>query len=107
VDCFDPASGRWTRVADTPTPRSQTPGASFVYGNRIVVVGGADRAEHSTTVVSAYDPSRNRWDTIGFLPAARRATSAGIINGRLIVTTGNDPYPSATTWISNVLGVLA
>jgi N-acetylneuraminic acid mutarotase len=106
VDCYDPATNRWTRVADTPTLRSQTPGATFVYGNRIVLVGGADRAEHSTTLITAYDPARNRWQDIGNLPAARRATCAGVINGRLVVTTGNDPYPSATTWISNVLGVL-
>ena len=106
VDCYDPATGNWTRVADTPTLRSQTPGATFVYGDRIVLVGGADRTQHSTTVITAYDPARNRWQDIGNLPAARRATCAGVINGRLVVTTGNDPYPSATTWISNVLGVL-
>jgi N-acetylneuraminic acid mutarotase len=106
VDCYDPATNQWTRVADTPTLRSQTPGATFVYGNRIVMVGGADRAEHSTTLITAYDPARNRWQDIGNLPAARRATCAGVINGRLVVTTGNDPYPSATTWISNLLGVL-
>jgi N-acetylneuraminic acid mutarotase len=106
VDRYDPATNTWTRVADTPTLRSQTPGATFVYGNRIIVVGGADRTEHSTTVISAYDPARNRWQDIGNLPAARRATCAGVINGRLVVTTGNDPYPSSTTWISNVLGAL-
>ena len=106
VDRYDPATNKWTRVADTQTLRSQTPAATFVYRNRIVLVGGADRTQHSTTVISAYDPGRNRWETIGNLPAARRATCAGVINGRLVVTTGNDPYPSTTTWISNVLGVL-
>jgi N-acetylneuraminic acid mutarotase len=106
VDRYDPATNKWTRVADTPTPRSQTPAATFVWGKRIVVVGGADRAEHSTNVISAYSPSRNRWETIGKLPAARRATCAGVINGRLVVVTGNDPYPSTTTWISSLLGVL-
>ena len=107
VDAFDPATGRWTRVADTPTLRSQTPAATFSYDGRVVVVGGADRTQHSTNVISAYDPARNRWQTIGYLPAARRATCAGIINGRIVVTTGNDPYPSTTTWVSNVLGSFA
>ena len=106
VDCYDPATGRWTRVADTPTLRSQTPAATFVYGDRIALVGGADATQRSTNVISAYDPAANRWQTIGHLPAARRATCAGVINGRLVVTTGNDPYPSTTTWVSNVLGVL-
>ena len=104
VDAYDPATNTWTRAADTPTLRSQTPAATFVHAGRIVLVGGADRTQHSTDVISAYDPLRNRWDTIGRLPAARRATCAGVIDGRLIVTTGNDPYPSTTTWISNVLG---
>lgn len=106
VDRFDPSTGKWTRVADTPTLRSQTPAAAFVYGNRIILVGGADRTQKSTDVIDAYDPSRNRWDTLGRLPAARRATAAGVINSRLVVTTGNDPYPSKTTWISDVLGEL-
>lgn len=106
VDRFDPATGKWTRVADTPTLRSQTPAAAFVYGNRIVLVGGADRTQRSTDAIDAYDPSRNRWEMLGRLPAARRATAAGVINGRLVVTTGNDPYPSRTTWISDVLGEL-
>ena len=104
VDVFDPASGRWSRVADTPTLRSQTPAATFSYDNRIILVGGADRTQRSTSVISAYDPVLNRWQDIGHLPAARRATCAGVINGRIVVTTGNDPYPSTTTWISNVLG---
>jgi N-acetylneuraminic acid mutarotase len=106
VDRYDPDTNTWTRVADTPTLRSQTPAATFVHDGRIVLVGGADRTQHSTTVISAYDVARNRWQTIGHLPSARRATAAGVINGRLVVTTGNDPYPSRTTWISNVLGDL-
>jgi len=104
VDMYDPATNRWTRVADTPvTPRSQTPGATFVWKDKIFVVGGADDTEHSTTRISAYSPLLNRWEDIGNLPAARRATDASFINGRIIVTTGNDPYPSATTWISSLL----
>ena len=104
VDMFDPETGKWTRVADTPvTPRSQTPAATFVWKDKIFVVGGADDTEHSTTVISAYVPAEDRWENIGHLPAPRRATDAAFIGGRIIVTTGNDPYPSATTWISSLL----
>ena len=104
VDMYDPATNKWTRVADTPgTPRSQTPAATFLWKDRIVLVGGADATEHSTTVISAYIASENRWENIGHLPAARRATAASLINGRIVVTTGNDPYPSATTWVSSLL----
>jgi N-acetylneuraminic acid mutarotase len=104
VDRYDPATDEWTRVADTPvTPRSQTPAATFVWKNQILVVGGADATEHSTTRISAYDPVLDRWEDVGHLPAARRATDAALIDGRIVVTTGNDPYPSATTWVSSLL----
>ena len=104
VDMFDPETGRWTRVADTPvTPRSQTPAATFVWKDKIFLVGGADDTEHSTTVISAYIPAENRWENIGHLPAPRRATAAAFIGGRIIVATGNDPYPSTTTWVSSLL----
>jgi len=104
VDAYDPATDAWTRVADTPlTPRSQTPAATFVWKAKIIVVGGADDAEHSTTRISAYDPVLDRWEDIGNLPAGRRATDAAVIDGRIIVTTGNDPYPSSTTWVSSLL----
>ena len=104
VDVFDPSANAWKRVADTPfTPRSQTPAATVVWKDRIIVVGGADDTEHSTTRISAYTPGLDRWQDIGYLPAARRAAVAAIINNRLIVTTGNDPYPSTTTWISGLL----
>ena len=54
-------------------------------------------------MISAYDPALDRWQNIGNLPAPRRATDAAFINGRIIVTTGNDPYPSAGTWVSSLL----
>lgn len=103
VDRYDPGTNKWTRVASTPTLRSQTPAAAVIWQDKILLVGGADRTQNSTTVISAYLPGENRWEDIGHLPAARRATVAAIIGNRLIVTTGNDPYPSATTWISSLL----
>lgn len=103
VDEYDPATNSWKRVADTPTLRSQTPAATVVWKDKIILVGGADRTQNSTTAITAYVPSEDRWEDIGRLPAARRATVAAIVGNRLIVTTGNDPYPSTTTWISSLL----
>jgi N-acetylneuraminic acid mutarotase len=103
VDRYDPATNRWTRVANTPTLRSQTPAAAFVWNDKIILVGGADRTEHSTSLITAYVPAEDRWEDVGRLPAARRATAAGLIGGRIVVTTGNDPYPSSTTWVSSLL----
>lgn len=95
VDCYDPATDTWTRVADLPAPRSHNNAATLTIesstGQRILVVGGEGELGVYHPEVFGYDPATNVWSTVAVLPEDQGTAVAGIIGNELIVATGDGP----------------
>jgi N-acetylneuraminic acid mutarotase len=102
VDRYDPTTNTWTKVASLPSGRSHITEATFNYMGRIIVIGGETASGTQQRSIFTYNPVTNSWSTLGFLPARRSTVVCGIINGQLIVTTGNSPPATTTTWIGTL-----
>lgn len=104
VDCYDPATDTWTRVADLPAPRSHVNSSTFVMDGKIIVLGGENGYNLPQSTIYSYDPALNTWSLIGLLPANRSTSVAGAIGpNQIITTTGNTPNPSVATWIGTLV----
>lgn len=58
---YDPASGRWDRIAPVPS-RVWADAAQTVWtGSRLFVIGGGGRSAAAPLSAGLYDPSSNRW----------------------------------------------
>ncbi len=107
VDIFDPATGRWTQGADTPTPRNSAAGA--VIDGRIYVVGGRRFLPNETArirnlaTLEIYDPARDMWEAGPDMPAAQGGLSAAALNGQLYAFGGEafspDPKVFPESWV--------
>jgi N-acetylneuraminic acid mutarotase len=104
VDCYDPATDTWTRLADLPSPRSHVNASTFVMNGKIIVLGGENGYNLPQSTIYSYDPATNPWTLIGLLPANRSTSVAGVLpDGRIITSTGNTPNPSVATWIGTLI----
>jgi hypothetical protein len=104
VDRYDPSTNTWTQMASLPTDagKSHITEGTLVYDGRIVVIGGETGYNDPQQYIVDYDPVSNTWNQLGLLPAARSTVIAGFANGQLIVTTGNSPSATNTTWIGTL-----
>ncbi len=104
VDRYDPSTDTWQQMASLPTAagKSHITSGTLVYDGRIIVVGGETGYNDPQRYIVDYDPSTDTWNQLGLLPAARSTVVAGIVNGQLVVTTGNAPDPTTTTWIGSL-----
>ncbi|MBC8163707.1 MAG: hypothetical protein H7Z42_21070 [Roseiflexaceae bacterium] len=103
VDVYDPATDRWTRIADLPLARGHINASTFVvYQGRLLIVGGSTNGGSSglsSSAVSLYDPVTNTWLALPALPGGRKTPVAGVIGDQLIVTTGaGSSATTTTTW---------
>ncbi len=105
---FDPASGKWTAIASLPDGRSHFEGSTLVHDGKILIAGGRCNSSMPPRDLVAdileYDPAADRWTVIAALPKPLMAPSAGLIDGRLIVSGGglNNPRPlEAATHVAN------
>ena len=57
VECFDPESGVWTELTDMPTPRVEH--SLVCYRNKLVVIGGWDEKQRTTTVLELDPHEKN------------------------------------------------
>jgi N-acetylneuraminic acid mutarotase len=101
VDRYDPTTNTWTVMAPLPVDagKSHITEGTLVYDGRIIVIGGETGYNDPQRYIVDYDPTTNTWSQLGLLPAARSTVVAGIVNGELVVTTGNSPSATTTTWI--------
>jgi N-acetylneuraminic acid mutarotase len=102
VHAFDVVTGAWSQVASLPKPTSHTHNASFVLGNSIVTVGGSTSGVESMSDVFSYDPTANKWTTLGQLPIPLSAATSDPIAGHIFVTggTSSGSVPRNDTWIA-------
>jgi N-acetylneuraminic acid mutarotase len=100
LDVWDPANPSvWTRLADMPTAISHIASATFVFGDRIVTMGGETAHGVATNLVYAYDPATDKWAAMTKLPAARFSGVGAAIDGFIYFTTGSS---TTTTWKGTV-----
>lgn len=102
VDAYDVVTGVWSRVHDLPRVTSHVHNATFAMGGKVVIVGGSTTGETSVQDVLQYDPSANKWRTLGQLPVALSAAVADLLNDHIIVTggTSSNTQPKGSTWIN-------
>jgi N-acetylneuraminic acid mutarotase len=103
VHAFDPATGRWSAVADLPIPLSHVHTSTVVLDGRIITVGGVSNNPYFPRTVGdvlSYDPAANAWAALPGLPDLRQAAVAQLIGDRMYVTTGTPTgiRPQPTTW---------
>lgn len=97
---FDPASGRWSAIADAPTARNSA--ASAVIDGRLYVVGGRQALQQpdgtlrqvNVPNLEVYDPASGRWSTRAPMPQARGGLAAAAWGGRLYVFGGEQWVPA-------------
>jgi N-acetylneuraminic acid mutarotase len=104
VDRYDPSTDQWTVMASLPVyaGKSHISEGTFAFGDRIIVIGGEQGFDDPQTAIESYDPATNTWTKLGTLPAARSTVIAGVVGNRLIVTTGNGPSATDTTWVGTL-----
>jgi N-acetylneuraminic acid mutarotase len=107
VDVYDPTTNKWSTVASLPSfaGQSHITGGTFAYQGKIIVVGGETGSDLPQPYVMTYDPAVNQWSILGVLPAPRSTVIAGVIDGKLVFSTGNSPSASDNTWIGTFLGM--
>jgi N-acetylneuraminic acid mutarotase len=81
LERYDPASGKWEKLANMPTPRGSY-GAAFIDG-RIVAVGGEEPTRVLATV-EMYDVTNGKWSTVAPLGTPR--------HGQVVAAVGSAVY---------------
>lgn len=100
VERYDTATKRWATLAPLPSPRGHVSSSLVVRGGRIVVVGGLGQGVRPLADVLEFDPVTGAWMTLDALPTSRQSPVAKLVGSTLIVTTGGNNGPHATTWIA-------
>jgi len=109
VDMYDPASNTWTPVASLPIAMNHNAGGTFVFQNRIVVMGGETFGGIPVATVFEYNPATNRWSEAGIAPAPRKSPTAGFIGNQLVYATGaasGGVDATNTAWLSSTITLL-
>jgi N-acetylneuraminic acid mutarotase len=88
VEIYNPATDAWTLGAQMPAARSHISSATFVMGDRIIVLGGESANELPKADAYAYSPATNSWQTLTPLPGPRFSGVAGLVDGKIYFTTG-------------------
>ena len=102
VQVYHPRRDSWQSVARLPRPPGHISAATFVYAKQIFVVGGVTEGRAKLSEVIAYDPQTNSWGKVHNMLEACSATVAGIIGGKIVLSTGNIiSGPLDTTWIGS------
>ncbi len=89
LDEYDPATDRWTPLADLPSARSHFEPGTMVHNDKIIIVGGR-RGGFFFDDVTEYDPATNSWSERCELPTNLLAPSAKVFGDRLIVANGGE-----------------
>jgi hypothetical protein len=88
VDLFDPATRRFTPVAPAPAVLWGTMFASLSDG-RVLMAGGEDPAQGSTSQAWLYDPKTNGWTSARPMPVSRtHGVATTLANGKVLVAGG-------------------
>jgi N-acetylneuraminic acid mutarotase len=101
VHVYDPSTNTWHAITPLPAPQSHIHNSTFVWNDRITMIGGSTVGHVSIANLTQYDPKRGKWVTIGYLPGPRSAATAALVDGLIVVSGGTltEISPQTTTWI--------
>ena len=84
---YDPATDRWERLNDFPDYRHHMP--LVVLNDTLFAIGGYSPPGFTPVrMVLAYDESHDAWLGRAFLPEARGASAAAVVDGKIVVVGG-------------------
>jgi N-acetylneuraminic acid mutarotase len=95
-EVFDPATGKWTRLAPMPTARNHA-GAAAVNG-KIHVVAGRVGDNATLTAHEVYDPATNSWSAAPPVPPGRSGIAVVTLRGAIYVFGGETFGPVEKTF---------
>ena len=84
VHRYDPETDTWERVASLPKAISHHTHATFVVGERIIVMGGEVAHLKAVANVYAYDPKTDVWSELTPMPVATVSPVARWVDGQII-----------------------
>ena len=86
----------WEVLTETPYHRM----GCLAMKGRLVVASGLDQKDKTTRSVHVFDPTLQKWDRIGAMPASRSSCSlASLGEGRLMVVGG---YLNPSNWMTSL-----
>lgn len=95
-EVYDPGTNMWTFLAPLPTGNEVSDNyATMALDGKIYVFGGATSELAVTTALQIYDIARNTWASGPPVPTPRAAAMAGVVDGKIAVFGGFDPFPTA------------
>lgn len=89
LEAFDPAGGRWERLADMPTSRGGLSAAGTANG---LVVAAGGEAEDTFPETEAYDTAKGSWLRLDDLPTPRHGLGVVAVGNTVYVLAGG-PRP--------------
>ena len=107
VDIYDPVSDSWTEGQSLPKGHSHGEAGTFVYRDRIYMVGGHTTKEGERKKIDpdvlALTPG-GTWELVGKLPRPLSSPAAAIINDKLYVAGGspNGSSVRAEMWVADL-----
>jgi N-acetylneuraminic acid mutarotase len=97
AEALDPASGRWSALADLPTARGGL-AATATAGGQVVAVGG--EATATFPEAEALDVASGRWRSLPPLPTPRHGLGVVAVGDTVYVLAGG-PRPGLHTSSAN------
>ena len=99
VECYDPESGIWTELNNTPLPVA---GHSIVlYGNDLILLGGRNRDGYFSTVLEMNLEGKGKWKELPPLRKPRSCFSATVVDNEIFVVGGWDEAEINKTEVFN------
>jgi len=100
VHAYDPISKNWEQVASLSYGRSHFETSTFVFDDKIFIVGGRRISIPRLYDIHAYDPKINQWRSMPALPQALQSPIAKVLGNQLLVANGGigpgGAYPIST-----------
>lgn len=99
VEVYDPATDRWARVADMPTPRADLT-ASAVNGKIYAIGGSRHVGVDALPIVEQYDPATDTWTRMADMLTPRLHLTSAVVDGKIYAVGGaapEFPVPVAAT----------
>lgn len=96
LEKYDPATNKWTRLPDLPTPRCDAP---VVFTNGRIVVLGGWTPRGNTAKSEAFDLKTNQWETLTDLKNPCQFHEAELFKGKILITGGCRQLPMAEKWV--------
>ncbi len=89
AEVYDPATGRWTAVADMAEARNE-PAAVLLPDGRVLVAGGSDVDRRPVRSAELFDPETGRWTRTGAPASTRGGARTGVVlaSGKVLFVSG-------------------